>query len=179
MSPKVVVNGGASRMADGSVVPILQQDDPGPKGDTGASGWTPMFRGVQDSARTLIELYDWSGGAGAKPATGYLTASGSLASAKADGFNFNAIKRVMELQAVTNAQGVATFSFNATPAFANPPIVIPTGNAPVTGGPVSVEEVAGSRTATGVKIQAKQAALVTGVLSLLVGATVRITVIEV
>lgn len=146
------------------------------KGDTGPRGWTPMMRGARDGVRSLIEVYDWWGGAGEKPATGYLTSTGGLSMTKAGGFNFNIEKRLVEMQAVTNAQGVATFTF--TPAFPAVPVILSLGTAPVTGGPVSTEEVAGSRSANGVQIRVRQAGLVNGLLSLLVGATVRITVIE-
>ena len=52
-------------------------------GTDGTDGWTPLFRGASDGARRGLEVYDWAGGGGAKPATGYVGATG-LVAAKAD-----------------------------------------------------------------------------------------------
>lgn len=51
---------------------------------TAEDGWSPLLRIVTDSARRVIEVYDWTGGTGTKPVTGYISASGittTLASA--------------------------------------------------------------------------------------------------
>lgn len=59
----------------------------GPKDETGwgegqylrgPSGWTPLERIVNDGSRRVVEVYDWTGGAGTKPATGFKTATGTL-----------------------------------------------------------------------------------------------------
>lgn len=54
----------------------------GPQGD---KGWSPMFATVSDGARRVLQVSDWEGGAGTKPASGdYLGATGltsTLASA--------------------------------------------------------------------------------------------------
>jgi hypothetical protein len=43
----------------------------------GARGWSPLHRLAIDGTRRVVELYDWTGGQGAKPATtGYLGPSG-------------------------------------------------------------------------------------------------------
>lgn len=45
--------------------------------DMGPRGWSPLLRVVIDGARRVVELYDWTGGHGAKPdVTGYLGATG-------------------------------------------------------------------------------------------------------
>ncbi|HWK65407.1 MAG TPA: right-handed parallel beta-helix repeat-containing protein [Rhizobiaceae bacterium] len=45
--------------------------------DLGPRGWSPLLRIVTDGARRVVELYDWTGGHGAKPdLTGYLGATG-------------------------------------------------------------------------------------------------------
>lgn len=43
----------------------------------GPRGWSPLLRTISDGARRVLELYDWTGGQGAKPSTtGYLGAAG-------------------------------------------------------------------------------------------------------
>jgi len=45
--------------------------------DLGPRGWSPLIRVVQDGARRVEELYDWTGGHGAKPSErGYLGPNG-------------------------------------------------------------------------------------------------------
>lgn len=44
----------------------------------GPNGWTALERIVTDGTRRVTEVYDWVGGAGDKPATGYKTSSGAL-----------------------------------------------------------------------------------------------------
>lgn len=39
-------------------------------------GWSPLFRLVQDGSRIVLEVYDWTGGTGTKPSTGYVSSSG-------------------------------------------------------------------------------------------------------
>src|SRR5690606_31905380 len=48
----------------------------GPAGD---DGWTPVFAVVADGERRVMEILDWTGGTGTKPATGYLGAGGIVA----------------------------------------------------------------------------------------------------
>lgn len=46
----------------------------------GDKGWSPLFRAANDDARRVVEVYDWVGGEGEKPAqTGYIGASGLTA----------------------------------------------------------------------------------------------------
>lgn len=46
-------------------------------GEAGAKGWTPVLAVVSDSARRVLQVTDWTGGEGAKPATGsYIGSSG-------------------------------------------------------------------------------------------------------
>lgn len=51
----------------------------------GASGWTPLERIVADGSRQVVEIYDWTGGEGTKPAVGYKTASGAVSADIEDG----------------------------------------------------------------------------------------------
>lgn len=50
----------------------------------GAAGWYPLERIVTDGARRVTEIYDWAGGEGTKPGTGYKTAAGALTATIAD-----------------------------------------------------------------------------------------------
>lgn len=53
------------------------QGDPGDQGDQGDPGWSPVFAIVNDGTRRVLQVSDWVGGAGTKPATGeYVGASG-------------------------------------------------------------------------------------------------------
>lgn len=54
-------------------MPVLQ----GPDGPQGDAGWTPELAIVSDGARRVLQIVDWFGGAGTKPATGkYIGATG-------------------------------------------------------------------------------------------------------
>lgn len=153
--------------------------DPDLTGPTGPNGWTPLFAGEADGTRTLLRVIDWTGGKGAKPPTGYVGGTGSTALvAKADAFNFNALKRVDIFTAQTAAvTGIASVVFD--PPFATVPAkVLPTGIPNILAGPIKVELVAGSVTKTGCQVKVTQQALVGGLLSPLAGATVNVIAIE-
>ena len=45
---------------------------PGDPGDPGEKGWSPEFALIADGSRQVLELVDWQGGAGTKPAYGNL-----------------------------------------------------------------------------------------------------------
>ena len=48
-----------------------------PKGDEGDDGWSPVFAVVTDAARRVLQVTDWVGGVGTKPAIGkYVGATG-------------------------------------------------------------------------------------------------------
>lgn len=60
----------------------------GDKGDQGDKGWSPLLAMVPDGARRVLQIQDWTGGAGTKPATGgYLGPSG-IVSAIGDATDF-------------------------------------------------------------------------------------------
>lgn len=164
----------AQRGPDGKLVPIQV---PETKGPTGNNGWTPILAGEQDGTRTLIKVVDWSGGNGAKPAAGMYLGTAGYVTDKVTAFNFNAAKRVMIRSAVTNASGVATITFGASPAFSVPPAVIalPATTAVLSG---ATRSVVSNVTASGCTVTVQQQAVLTGVLSLLVGATANVLVIE-
>lgn len=51
------------------------------KGDTGNTGWSPVFAVVNDGTRRVQQVVDWTGGQGTKPTTGqYVGATGLVAS---------------------------------------------------------------------------------------------------
>ena len=51
------------------------------KGDTGNTGWSPVFAVVNDGTRRVQQVVDWTGGQGTKPTTGqYVGAIGLVAS---------------------------------------------------------------------------------------------------
>lgn len=56
----------------------------GLKGDTGDKGWTPVLSVVSDGPRRVQQVVDWTGGQGAKPATGDYVGPTGLTSVLAD-----------------------------------------------------------------------------------------------
>lgn len=172
MPAKVILNAGGVRSGD-TAVPQIMAD---PK--DGLSGWTPILAGEADGTRTLMKVIDWVGGTGDKPAKNLYIGTTGYVAAKADAFNFNAIKRVMSMSAVTNASGVATFDFKTvSPAFAVKPQVIVssifTNVVAVTARPKAI-----AATKDGATVTVEQVGIVGGVVALAVGATVNLIVIE-
>lgn len=81
--------------AVGPIGPAGATGDTGAKGDTGATGaagingtngtngdtgWSPILAIVPDGARLVLQVYDWTGGTGTKPATGSYIGSSGLTS---------------------------------------------------------------------------------------------------
>lgn len=67
----------------GEAGPAGPTGDTGPAGEDGADGadgddgWSPILAAVSDGARRVIQVVDWTGGEGTKPATGkYIGAAG-------------------------------------------------------------------------------------------------------
>ena len=61
-------------------VPVEAGEDG--SGTDGDDGWAPILAVVSDSARRVLQVTDWTGGTGTKPATGqYLGASGLVSTA--------------------------------------------------------------------------------------------------
>lgn len=172
--PKFDAVFGARRLPNGQLEPFVAPTNTGP---AGAKGWSPVFAGELDGVRTLLRVMDWVGGEGTKPAAGMYVGPAGFVSAKAEGFNFNATKRVMVLQAQTNAQGVATFNFGPM-AFANTPaaIALPATTALLSG---PTRSTVGAVTKSGTTVTVQQQAILTGITSALVGATANLLVIEV
>ncbi len=154
------------------------KQDPALTGPSGPNGWTPVLAGEADGTRTLLRVTDWIGGRGDKPALGYVGGSGSTGLvAKADAFNFNAVKRVAIFSGTTGSDGIATIAFS--PAFSTvPATALPSAVPNVLTGPVKAELVAGSLTKDGCNVKVTAAALLTGVVAALAGATASVIVIE-
>ncbi|SKA88815.1 Collagen triple helix repeat-containing protein [Prosthecobacter debontii] len=53
-----------------------ENGSPGAPGADGLNGWSPRISIASDGERRVLNLYDWVGGSGDKPATGYITSSG-------------------------------------------------------------------------------------------------------
>jgi hypothetical protein len=51
-------------------IPEGEKGDTGDKGDAGNAGWSPVLATISDGARRVHQVIDWTGGEGAKPATG-------------------------------------------------------------------------------------------------------------
>lgn len=162
----------AGQVADGTVVTL---DVEGPDGP---NGWTPLLAGEADGTRTLLKVADWTGGQGDKPALGYIGTAG-MVTAKADAFNFNAVKRVRAFSGVTNAQGIATITFPLDPPLTTTPaiIVLPAQPAVVVGGSKS-ELVPNSASKTGCQVKVTGTALLSSLVTALAGATANVIIIE-
>jgi hypothetical protein len=62
--------------------PVLNLTLPrGGKGDGGPAAWSPVIAAVADGARRVWQIVDWTGGGGAKPATGFIGPTGLVATA--------------------------------------------------------------------------------------------------
>lgn len=152
--------------------------DPDLAGPPGPNGWTPMLVGEQDGTRTIMRVADWTGGKGTKPATGYIgpsTATGLVA--KASAFNFNALKRVDIFTGLTAASGIATIKFD--PPFSSVPAkALPQAVPNLLAGPIKAEVVGGTLTKDGCQVKVTTAALLTGLITTLAGASVTVIAIE-
>lgn len=147
------------------------------KGDTGNPAWTPMLAIESDGAARYLKVTDWTGGIGTKPEIGYVGQSGITTKVNAP--NLNAAKKFGIFSGLSNAQGIATMSFGAmfSEASAAPNIgywAIPAAAV----GALRVTQVAGSLSKASVQIKVEAPNILSGVLNLLVGATVFVIAIE-
>lgn len=58
---------------------------PGADGTNGNDGWSPVFAVVSDGDRRVLQVADWQGGEGTKPATGKYVGASGLVDAIGDG----------------------------------------------------------------------------------------------
>ncbi|MGF7152521.1 hypothetical protein [Novosphingobium gossypii] len=147
------------------------------KGDAGNPAWTPMLAIETDGTARYLKVTDWAGGAGAKPATGYVGTTGITTKANAP--NLNAAKKFGVFSGVSNAQGIATISFGTTFADSAAAPTIGHWGIPATAvGGTRTSVVANTLSKTGVQIKAEAPGLLGSVLNLLVGATVFVIATE-
>lgn len=190
MSVQGHVVGGAWIGADGSLTPVIADKGdtgaPGAAGSPGAAstvpgpdgddGWSPVFAGELDGTRTVIKVVDWAGGQGTKPAAGVYIGTAGYVATKASAFNFNAAKRVRAYSAATNASGVAAISYADLGLTAIPQVVALPATTAALSGPT--RSAVSAITATGCTVTVQQQAILTGIISLLVGATANVLMIE-
>ena len=69
----------------GDVGPQGIQGSTGPQGPQGNDGWSPILAVVIDGERRVLQVVDWVGGMGAKPATGKYIASSGFVDTAAEG----------------------------------------------------------------------------------------------
>lgn len=58
----------------------------------GAQGWAPVLVAEADGTRRVFKISDWTGGEGAKPATGYLAADGTVVPDIEDAADFRGVE---------------------------------------------------------------------------------------
>ncbi len=77
-APATVTNEGTATAAELVFgIPQGDQGEPGLPGVDGNDGWSPVFAVVPDGARRVMQVDDWVGGGGVKPAVGdYVGATG-------------------------------------------------------------------------------------------------------
>ncbi len=177
--------GGSVGMRRSQLTPVVPDD-----GTNGASAWTPMLAIEVDGTARYLKIVDWTGGTGAKPATGYVGTDGATTT-KSLAPNLNAAKRIESYSAVTRATAgsetgtalaVGEKKIVFTTPFATAPRVIVTGRANISGRPVTAEEVTTTTTYTVVRTsQAKGtlASLLASLFDLVGGITVTVLVIEI
>ena len=66
---------------------VVPQGIQGIQGIPGNTGWSPIFATVADGARFVLQVTDWAGGAGAKPAVGKYVGATGFVDAIASGVN--------------------------------------------------------------------------------------------
>jgi hypothetical protein len=86
----------------------------------GNDGWSPVFAVVTDGARRVLQVSDWVGGEGAKPATGKYVGASGLVDAVGDGVDIRGPQGAQGATGSTGATGAAGADGNDgwTPVFA-------------------------------------------------------------
>lgn len=91
-----------------------------PEGELSADdGWSPLIRSASDGARRVMEIYDWTGGTGTKPGTGYISATG-LTATIGDAVDYRGVQGIQGIQGETGSTG-ATGATGADGAPGGPP----------------------------------------------------------
>jgi hypothetical protein len=76
-------------------------------GTDGADGWSPVLAVATDDARRVLQVTDWVGGDGAKPATGLYVGVAGLTATIGDGVDVRGPAGVGDLQASANLSDLA------------------------------------------------------------------------
>ena len=77
----------------------------GATGAQGQKGWSPILAVVSDGTRRVLQLIDWTGGAGTKPASGSYIGSTGLVAAIGDAVDFRGIQGIQGLAGATGTAG--------------------------------------------------------------------------
>lgn len=101
------------------------------------NGWTPVPRIAVDGARYVLEIYNWTGGLGPKPATGFLAASGLVPNV-ANGLNFRGAVAYGDLTGKPTLGTAAALNVPATAATAATATQVVRGDDPRLAGGSSV-----------------------------------------
>ena len=76
----------------------------GATGAQGQKGWSPILAVVSDGARRVLQVSDWTGGAGTKPASGSYIGATGLTAIVGDAVDFRGIQGI---QGLTGVAGIA------------------------------------------------------------------------
>ncbi len=79
-----------------------------PIGEDGDAGWSPVFAVAADGARRVLQIVDWQGGEGDKPAIGRYVGAAGLVVAIADG---------VDIRGAQGAAGTSAIAFTTIVAF--------------------------------------------------------------
>ncbi len=77
----------------------------GSQGAQGQKGWSPILAIVSDGTRRVIQIADWTGGQGTKPATGQYISSAGLTSIIEDAVDIRGSQGLQGIQGVAGANG--------------------------------------------------------------------------
>ena len=74
-------------------------------GAQGQKGWSPILTVVSDGARRVLQVSDWTGGAGTKPASGSYIGATGLTAIIGDAVDFRGIQGIQGLTGVAGTAG--------------------------------------------------------------------------
>ena len=77
----------------------------GTTGEQGQKGWSPILAVVSDGARRVLQVSDWTGGAGTKPSSGSYIGATGLTAIIGDAVDFRGIQGIQGLTGVAGTAG--------------------------------------------------------------------------
>ena len=77
----------------------------GTTGEQGQKGWSPILAVVSDGARRVLQVSDWTGGAGTKPASGSYIGATGLTAIIGNAVDFRGIQGIQGLTGATGTAG--------------------------------------------------------------------------